>query len=139
MRESLEQRKEYMARRAEALYRWQRSGSPLVIFNGDLSLSSLLKRKYYLQRTVAFDREMVQSLTDQAAHQEMLAQELALGHYSDEQDVLRHALSVLAEQRETIAGVRRGLADIEAGRFESLEVHERNLRELYNLPDSNSE
>jgi septal ring factor EnvC (AmiA/AmiB activator) len=42
MRESLEQRKTYLARRAEALYRWQRSGSPLVIFNGDRSLSSLL-------------------------------------------------------------------------------------------------
>jgi predicted transcriptional regulator len=57
-----------------------------------------------------------------------LAQELALGQYSDEQDVLRHALSALAEYREAVAGVRRGVADVEAGRYITLEEHERELR-----------
>jgi predicted transcriptional regulator len=65
-----------------------------------------------------------------------LAQELALGQYADEQDVLRHALLALAEQRETIAGVREGLADIEAGRFESLEDYESDFRRRHNMPDS---
>ena len=57
-----------------------------------------------------------------------LAQELAHGKYADEQDVLRQALSALAEYREAVAGVRRGVADVEAGRFVTLEEHERELR-----------
>jgi septal ring factor EnvC (AmiA/AmiB activator) len=107
MRESLEQRKTYLARRAEALYRWQRSGSPLVLFNGDLSLSSLLKRKYYLQRTVAFDREMVQSLNDQAAHEERLAEELA-------------------RKRQDVDDQRRGLARVK----EAVQLEAQKKREM---------
>jgi septal ring factor EnvC (AmiA/AmiB activator) len=93
LRESLEQRKTYLARRADALYRWQRSGSPFMIFNGDLSLGSLLKRKHYLQSTVAYDREMVQSLNEQATRHEMLTQELA-------------------RKRQDVDGQRRDLAEI---------------------------
>ena len=126
MRESLEQRKTYLARRAEALYRWQRSGSPLVLFNGDLSLSSLLKRKYYLQRTVAFDREMVQSLNDQAAHEERVAEELA--RKRQDVDDQRRGLARVKEavqqeaqkKREMLASIReekesrqRALKDLE--------------------------
>lgn len=126
MRESLEQRKTYLARRAEALYRWQRSGSPLVIFNGDLSLSSLFKRKYYLQRTVAFDREMVQSLNEQAVHQERLARELAqkrqdVGDQRRELAQVKEAVQKEAQKkRELLASVReekesrqRALKDLE--------------------------
>ncbi|HUC97348.1 MAG TPA: peptidoglycan DD-metalloendopeptidase family protein [Candidatus Polarisedimenticolaceae bacterium] len=126
MRESLEQRKTYLARRAEALYRWQRSGSPLVLFNGDLSLSSLLKRKYYLQRTVAFDRVMVQSLNDQAAHEERVAEELA--RKRQDVDDQRRGLARVKEavqqeaqkKREMLASIReekesrqRALKDLE--------------------------
>ncbi|HET9295913.1 MAG TPA: peptidoglycan DD-metalloendopeptidase family protein, partial [Candidatus Binatia bacterium] len=126
MRESLEQRKTYLARRAGALYRWQRSGSPLVIFNGDLSLSSLFKRKYYLQRTVAFDREMVQSLNEQAVHQERLARELAqkrqdVGDQRRELAQVKEAVQKEAQKkRELLASVReekesrqRALKDLE--------------------------
>ena len=126
MRESMEQRKTYLARRAEALYRWQRSGSPLVLFNGDLSLSSLLKRKYYLQRTVAFDRVMVQSLNDQAAHEERVAEELA--RKRQDVDDQRRGLARVKEavqqeaqkKREMLASIReekesrqRALKDLE--------------------------
>jgi murein hydrolase activator len=125
MRESLEQRKSYLARRAEALYRWQRSGSPLVIFNGDLSLSSLLKRKYYLQRTVAFDREMVQSLTDQAAHQEMLAQELARKR-RDVDDQRRD----LAEVKQAVQKEAQKKRELLASIREEKESRQRALKDL---------
>ncbi|HEX6439362.1 MAG TPA: peptidoglycan DD-metalloendopeptidase family protein [Candidatus Binatia bacterium] len=125
MRESLEQRKTYLARRAESLYRWQRSGSPLVIFNGDLSLSSLLKRKYYLQRTVAFDREMVQSLTDQAAHQEMLAQELA----RKRQDVDNQRRD-LAEVKEAVQKEAQKKRELLASVREEKESRQRALKDL---------
>ena len=125
MRESLEQRKAYLARRAEALYRWQRSGSPLVIFNGDLSLSSLLKRKYYLQRTVAFDREMVHSLTEQALHQERLAQELA----RKRQDVDDHRRD-LAQVKEAVQKEAQKKRELLASIREEKESRQRALKDL---------
>ena len=125
MRESLEQRKAYLARRAEALYRWQRSGSPLVIFNGDLSLSSLLKRKYYLQRTVAFDREMVHSLTEQAMHQERLAQELA----RKRQDVDDHRRD-LAQVKEAVQKDAQKKRELLASIREEKESRQRALKDL---------
>jgi septal ring factor EnvC (AmiA/AmiB activator) len=126
IRESLEQRKAYFARRADALYRWQRAASPLVILNGDLSLSSLLKRKFYLQSTMAFDREMVHSLSEQATRQETLAQELA--RKRQEVDTQRRELTEVKEavqkdaqkKRELLASIReerdsrqRALKDLE--------------------------
>ena len=125
MRESLEQRKTYLARRAEALYRWQRSGSPLVIFNGDLSLSSLLKRKYYLQRTVAFDREMVQSLNEQAVHQERLAQELARKR-QDVDDQRRD----LAQVKEAVQKEAQKKRELLASVREEKESRQRALKDL---------
>jgi murein hydrolase activator len=126
LRESLEQRKTYLARRADALYRWQRGASPFMILSGDLSLSSLLKRKYYLQSTVAFDREMVQSLNEQATRQEMLTQELARKRQNV--DAQRRELTEVKEavqkeaqkKRELLASIRgekesrqRALKDLE--------------------------
>ena len=126
LRESLEQRKTYLARRADALYRWQRGASPLMILNGDLSLSSLLKRRYYLQSTVAFDREMVQSLNEQATRQETLTQELA--RKRQDVDAQRRELTEVKEavqkeaqkKRELLASIRgekesrqRALKDLE--------------------------
>lgn len=126
LRESLEQRKTYLARRADALYRWQRGASPFMILNGDLSLSSLLKRKYYLQSTVAFDREMVQSLNEQATRQETLTEELA--RKRQDVDAQRRELTEVKEavqkeaqkKRELLASIRgekesrqRALKDLE--------------------------
>lgn len=126
LRESLEQRKTYLARRADALYRWQRGASPFMILNGDLSLSSLLKRRYYLQSTVAFDREMVQSLNEQATRQETLTEELA--RKRQDVDAQRRELTEVKEavqkeaqkKRELLASIRgekesrqRALKDLE--------------------------
>jgi predicted transcriptional regulator len=68
--------------------------------------------------------------------QRLIAQELSLGSYSDEQDVLRHALVALAEQRETLAGIERGLADVAAGRVKSREEFEADFRARHKLPDA---
>jgi murein hydrolase activator len=126
LRESLDQRKAYLARRADALYRWQRGASPFVILNGDLSVNSLLKRRFYLQSTVAFDREMVQSLNEQATRQETLTQDLA--RKRQDVDTQRRELVEVKEavqkdaqrKRELLASIReekdsrqRALKDLE--------------------------
>ena len=69
----------------------------------------------------------------------LIASELASGVYADEQDVLRQALSILAERRETIAGVRRGLADVEAGRVQPLDDYEREFRRRHRLPEASGD
>ncbi|MEX0806499.1 MAG: peptidoglycan DD-metalloendopeptidase family protein [Candidatus Binatia bacterium] len=125
LRESLEERKDYLARRASALYRWHRSGSPFIILNGDVSLTSLLKRKYYLQATVAFDRELVQTLSEQATRQETLAQELA--RKKDAVDDQRRAL---AEGKEAVQKEAQKKRRLLASIREEKESRVRALKEL---------
>ena len=125
LRESLKQRKAYLARRADALYRWQRGASPFMILNGDLSLSSLLKRRFYLQSTVAFDREMVQSLNEQATRQETLTQELA--RKRQDVDAQRRELADVKEAVQKEAQKKRELL---ASLREEKESRQRALKDL---------
>ena len=74
---SIVSRQEIFHRRAAALYRWQRSASPLVILNGDVSLGNFLQRRRYLEATVSFDRELLTQLGKESRRQETLRQELA--------------------------------------------------------------
>lgn len=63
----------------------------------------------------------------------LISHELALGGYIDEQDVLRQALVALAEQRDTVAGIERGLADAAAGRVVSRDDFERDFRARHGI------
>jgi septal ring factor EnvC (AmiA/AmiB activator) len=110
---SLLQREEQLKRRAAALYRWQRGGSPFVIFNGEVSLSGFLQRKRYLETTLAFDRELIQGLLDEASRHEVLKSELA--RKKEELNDHRRALSEVKDsvareadkKRELLASLRR--------------------------------
>lgn len=77
LNESIAGRQEIFQRRAAALYRWQRSGSPLIVLNGDISLSTLLQRRRYLQTAVSYDRELLAKLEEESRHQENVREELA--------------------------------------------------------------
>jgi septal ring factor EnvC (AmiA/AmiB activator) len=111
--QSILQRKDLLKRRAVALYRWQRGGSPFVIFNGDVSLAALLQRRRYLESTVAFDRDLIQSLLDEAARYGILKDELA--GKKEELDEQRRILSEVKastakeaeKRRELLASLRR--------------------------------
>src|SRR3972149_2953969 len=59
---SLKARRELLKRRARALYRWQRGGSPFVLLNGSLSVAELMQRKRYLELTVGYDQDLMQFL-----------------------------------------------------------------------------
>ena len=50
---------------------------------------------------------------------ELIAAERAAGNFASDEDVLREALKTLAERRETIEGIQRGLDDVAAGRTKS--------------------
>jgi murein hydrolase activator len=77
LNESIAGRQEILQRRAAALYRWQRSGSPLIVLRGDVSLSTLLQRRRYLQTALSYDRELLAKLEEESRHQESVREELA--------------------------------------------------------------
>jgi septal ring factor EnvC (AmiA/AmiB activator) len=77
LNESIAGRQEILQRRAAALYRWQRSGSPLIVLSGDVSLSTLLQRRRYLQTALSYDRELLAKLEEESRHQESVREELA--------------------------------------------------------------
>ena len=64
-------------------------------------------------------------------------QEISSGRFADRDAVIAHALRLLQHEREeTIAGIRRGLEDVAAGRGRPLDVVFDDLRsELVELDD----
>lgn len=50
----------------------------------------------------------------------LVREELATGAYKSEDDVLVEALQALRDRDETIAGIREGLVDLDAGRVRPL-------------------
>jgi septal ring factor EnvC (AmiA/AmiB activator) len=91
LKSSITDRRELLRERIVALYRWHRSGSPFVILNGDVSLSTFLQRKHYLQTTLSYDRELVDKLSEELHKQEALREELV------------NQREELASQRQTLA------------------------------------
>ena len=75
--DSIAARQDLLQKRAAALYRWQKGGSPLMIFNGAVSLGSFLHRRKYLSTAISFDRELLANLQEESQHQELLRERLA--------------------------------------------------------------
>jgi Arc/MetJ-type ribon-helix-helix transcriptional regulator len=49
----------------------------------------------------------------------LIADELAQGNYQNEDEVVREGMKALIDRREAAEGIRRGLADMKAGRMRS--------------------
>lgn len=75
--DSIAARQDILQKRAAALYRWHKGGSPLMIFNGAVSLGSFLHRRKYLSTAISFDRELLANLQEESQHQEILRERLA--------------------------------------------------------------
>ena len=91
------QRRELMVKRAAALYRWQRAGGHLIIFNGDLSLNSVLQRQHYLTAALSYDRELLATLAEESHRQTALQEELA------------EKRAELAEQKQSLAEANQAI------------------------------
>lgn len=113
IKSSLGARKELLRQRARALYQWQRSGSPFVLLHDATSVAELVQRKYYLEVTLAYDRALVDRLSDEAARQQALKQELEQKkHEVDRQrkklTVIQESIRVDRQKKEVmLAGIRR--------------------------------
>jgi putative addiction module CopG family antidote len=71
-----------------------------------------------------------------AEFQQFVREQLQLGCFPDEQQLVREALQLLkAEREESLEGMRKGLADAEAGRVEPLDDAFADLRREFNRPE----
>lgn len=84
-------------KRAAALYRWQRAGSPLMMLNDAGSLSDFLRRRHYLTLALAYDRELLAKIDAEAEEQKALRQELA-----QKQEALAEQKQIIGTAREEI-------------------------------------
>lgn len=76
----------------------------------------------------------MQSPTDAEAFYQYLGQTLNHGERETPPEALLRKWREQREYEETTAAVREGMADIEAGRFQTLEEFDRGFREKNGLP-----
>lgn len=111
--DSIAARLELLRQRAAALYRWQRTGTPLVVLNGNVSLSRLMQRQRYLQAALSFDRELLAKLEDENRRQAELRDELAekreeLAEQKQSLGAAKQAIRKEAQKKQTLlTSVRR--------------------------------
>jgi Arc/MetJ-type ribon-helix-helix transcriptional regulator len=59
---------------------------------------------------------------------------IATGQFTNQDEVMRAALTALEEQREDWAAIQAGIADMEAGRFRPFAAADADLRKKHNIP-----
>lgn len=122
---SLRARREFLKRRARALYKWRKGGSPFILLNGGSSVAELMQRKRYLELTLAYDRELVNNLRKESARQEALKRELA-----QERDGVDAQRRALLKVKESIRLEREKKRVILSNLLRKKEAHVRVLKEL---------
>lgn len=125
IRSSIGKRQERFKERAVALYRWQRSASPFLILNGNMSMSGLLQRSHYLQTTVQFDRDLINRLEQDAKAQEALRAKLAR-----KQQDLDAQQEVLSEATESVQAEAQKKRELLASLKQEKDTRTRALKEL---------
>lgn len=64
----------------------------------------------------------------------LVEEQLSTGQYNSEDDVLRNALQALKFRSVEVAAIAEGIADMEAGRFRSLDDVDAELSRKLGLP-----
>lgn len=122
---SIEQKRELLRRRAVALYRWTKGVSPFTVLGGEATLGGFLQRARYLEVTIAFDRDLVERLSEEVARQETLRKELA-----QQQEELSGQRRTLAEAKESVRREAEKKRQILASLRREKETRARALKEL---------
>ena len=66
--------------------------------------------------------------------QQFVSEQLATGQYGSADDVLRDAVRALKWRRAEIAAIAEGVADMEAGRYQSVDEVDAELRRELDFP-----
>ena len=94
LKQSVATRRALLEKRAAALYRWQRSGGPLLLLNGNLNLTEIAQRQRYMTAALRHDRQLLENLDQEKQAGAELQQELA------------ERQQELAEQKQIIGAAR---------------------------------
>lgn len=145
--QSIAARRALWEKRAAALYRWQKDGAAVTIFNGDGSLGDFLRRRKYLAAAIAFDRDLVGKLEEESQHREILRESLArkqseLNEQKKALSVARAAVSREAEKKKLLLGSlrrekttrERALREMEAAAQRLQKMMEEIARRALNKP-----
>lgn len=122
---SMQQREGLLQKRAVALYRWYRGGSPLVLLNGDTTLGTYLQRQRYLQTTLAYDRDLVAKLGA-----EVKASEAVRANLQQRKTELDERRQTLAKAQEAVQEEAEKKKEILASLKQEKESRVRALKEL---------
>jgi septal ring factor EnvC (AmiA/AmiB activator) len=122
---SIKKRRALLKKRAVALYRWQRGGSPFILLNGGFFVGALMQRKRYLELMLAYDRKLVDELYEESVRQETLKKELAKKR--DEVDRQRNAL---VKVKDSIRSERDKKKEVLLSLRREKETHIQALKEL---------
>ena len=122
---SIRSRQGLLRRRIVALYRWHRSGNPFVILNGDVSLSTFLQRKHYLEATLSYDRELVEKLSEELHRQEVLREDLV-----NKREELNSQKQTLAQAKDSVRKEAEKKKHMLASLRQEKEARVRALKEL---------
>jgi septal ring factor EnvC (AmiA/AmiB activator) len=132
---SIASRLEILQRRAAALYRWRKSGSPLVVLNGDVSLGNFLQRRRYLEAALSFDRELLAKLEEESQNHEIVRQQLA--HKKEELDDQKQTLGVAkdairreAEKKKVLLASLRREKETRVRALKEMEAASRRLEKM---------
>jgi murein hydrolase activator len=110
---SIGQKRDLIRQRAVALYRWHKGVSPFTILGGDVTLGAFLQRTRYLEATVAFDRDLIEKLSEELQRQKTLRNELTqkkeelVGQKQTLREAKESVRRDLEKKREILASLRR--------------------------------
>ena len=110
---SIGQKRDLIRQRAVALYRWHKGASPFIILGGDVTLGAFLQRTRYLEATVAFDRDLIEKLSEEVQRQETLRKELTqkkeelVGQRRTLREAKESVRKEVGKKREILASLRR--------------------------------
>lgn len=115
---ALEKSRTALAGRVRALYRWQRTGTPFVLLNGEFSVLELMRRKRRLETVMGRDRALIRRLSRNVRRSRSLRTRV---------EARRRELS---EERAAVAALRDELTEERASRRRTLHglQRERALR-----------
>lgn len=122
---SIGQKRDLIRQRAVALYRWHKGASPFIILGGDVTLGAFLQRARYLEATVAFDRDLVEKLSEEVQRQETLRKEL-----TQKKEELANQRQTLREAKESVRKDMEKRRQILASLRREKETRMRALKEL---------
>jgi len=122
---SVEERRELLKKRAQALYKWQRGGSPFILLNGGLSAGDIMRRKHYLELMLSEDQALLERLLTDSTRQKRLKEQLARTRENLDKERM-----TLVQAKESIRTQREKKSVILSSLRGEKEVRARALREL---------